>query len=61
MRPTQHPSIGKREGTLEVRERGGFRASPAAKRFDAGEDVPAHLDVANARRPEQECKRINVD
>jgi len=38
-----------------------MKAREFDKRFDAGEDVSAHLDVASARRPEQECKRVNVD
>lgn len=29
--------------------------------FDQGKDVTAALDVAKARRPKQEQKRVNVD
>ena len=29
--------------------------------FDAGKDVTAELDVAKARRPKHEAKRVNVD
>ncbi|UCE70736.1 MAG: hypothetical protein JSU99_05335, partial [Nitrospiraceae bacterium] len=28
---------------------------------DEGEDISKHLDIAKARRPEQEQKRVNVD
>ncbi|MDI6448794.1 type II toxin-antitoxin system BrnA family antitoxin [Anaerobaca lacustris] len=38
-----------------------MKAREFDKRFDAGEDVSKHLDVANARRPEQQQKRVNVD
>jgi hypothetical protein len=38
-----------------------MKAREFDKQFDAGEDVSRHLDVANARRPGQECKRVNVD
>ena len=31
------------------------------KAFDSGESVIKHLDLARARRPEQEQKRVNVD
>ncbi len=31
------------------------------KKFDEGADISMHLDVKNARRPEQEQKRVNVD
>lgn len=30
-------------------------------RFDAGEDITTQLDLAKARRPSQEQKRVNVD
>lgn len=30
-------------------------------KFDAGADVLADLDLARARRPRQESKRVNVD
>lgn len=29
--------------------------------FDSGKDVTAALDLANARRPNQEQRRVNVD
>jgi hypothetical protein len=38
-----------------------MKAREFDKRFDTGEDVSKHLDVANARRPEQQQKRVNVD
>ncbi len=38
-----------------------MKAREFDRRFDAGEDVSKHLDVANARRPEQQQKRVNVD
>lgn len=38
-----------------------MKAREFDKRFDAGEDVSNYLDVANARRPEQQQKRVNVD
>lgn len=38
-----------------------MKAEEFDRRFDAGEDVSAHLDLAKARRPEQEQKRVNVD
>ena len=37
------------------------KASDFDKKFDVGEDITEHLDVKNARRPEQEQKRVNVD
>lgn len=37
------------------------KASDFDKRFDDGEDVTMHLDLKNARRPEHEQKRVNVD
>ena len=29
--------------------------------FDAGKDITGALDLANAKRPKQEQKRVNVD
>jgi hypothetical protein len=29
--------------------------------FDSGEDVLGHLDIAKAKRPAQEQRRVNVD
>lgn len=31
------------------------------KKFDGGEDITQDLDLAKARRPEQQQKRVNVD
>jgi hypothetical protein len=31
------------------------------KKFDEGVDISRQLDLKNARRPEQEQKRVNVD
>lgn len=31
------------------------------KKFDAGEDVIADLDLSRARRPNQDARRVNVD
>ena len=30
-------------------------------KFDDGEDITEHLDLANARRPDSAPKRVNVD
>ena len=38
-----------------------MKAKDIDKKFDEGGDITAHLDVAKARRPEQEQKRVNVD
>lgn len=38
-----------------------MKASDFDKKFDAGESVITELDVARARRPGEEVKRINVD
>jgi hypothetical protein len=38
-----------------------MKAREFDKRFDEGEDVSAYLDMAKARRPGQEQKRVNVD
>ena len=38
-----------------------MKASDFDRKFDAGEDITAHLDLSKARRPEQEQKRVNVD
>jgi len=37
------------------------KASDFDKKFDDGEDITADLDLDNARRPEYEQKRVNVD
>lgn len=31
------------------------------KKFDAGENITKYLDLSEARRPEHEQKRVNVD
>jgi hypothetical protein len=38
-----------------------MKASEFGKKFDDGEKVLTELDLARARRPEEETKRINVD
>ena len=38
-----------------------MKASEFDKRFDAGEDVSDELDLAGARRPGREPRRVNVD
>jgi len=38
-----------------------MKASEFEKKFDNGENILADLDVAHARRPGEETKRINVD
>jgi hypothetical protein len=38
-----------------------MKASEFDKRFDAGEDVTGEIDVAGARRPGREQRRVNVD
>ncbi len=38
-----------------------MKAKDFDKKFDEGQDVSRHLDMAKARRPEQEQKRVNVD
>lgn len=38
-----------------------MKAKELDKKFDAGEDVSEYLDVAKARRPQQDQKRVNVD
>lgn len=38
-----------------------MRARDFDKKFDAGEDVTRHLDLAKARRLGHEQKRVNVD
>ena len=38
-----------------------MKAKDFDKAFDSGEDVTKFLDLSNARRPEQEQKRVNVD
>jgi hypothetical protein len=38
-----------------------MKAHEFDERFDAGEDITAHLDLSRARRPQLELKRVNVD
>jgi hypothetical protein len=38
-----------------------MKASEFDKKFDNGENIIDELDVAHARRPGEETKRINVD
>ena len=38
-----------------------MKAKELDKKFDAGEDISEYLDVAKARRPQQNQKRVNVD
>jgi hypothetical protein len=38
-----------------------MKASEFDKKFDNGENMIGDLDVAKARRPGEETKRINVD
>ena len=38
-----------------------MKAKAFDKKFESGEDIMAYLDMAKARRPEQEQKRVNVD
>lgn len=38
-----------------------MKAREFDKKFDAGDDITEHLDLAKARRPAQEQKRVSVD
>ena len=38
-----------------------MKASELDKRFDDGEDITGELDLASARRPNREQRRVNVD
>ena len=38
-----------------------MRARTFDQKFDAGEDISAHVDWSRARRPNVELKRVNVD
>ena len=38
-----------------------MRADEFDERFDRGEDITSSLDLANARRPGIEQRRVNVD
>ena len=37
------------------------KARDFGKKFDEGADVSKHQDLKNAKRPEREQKRVNVD
>lgn len=43
------------------RRSGGMKAKEFDKKLDRGEDVSASLDLAKARRPGEEQRRVNVD
>jgi len=38
-----------------------MKAEEFDRRFESGQDVTRYLDMARARRPGQEVKRVNVD
>lgn len=38
-----------------------MKAKELDKKFDEGESVLKHMDLAKARRPNQEQRRVNVD
>ncbi|MFT4572512.1 MAG: hypothetical protein ACI8TX_003678 [Hyphomicrobiaceae bacterium] len=38
-----------------------MKAKDLETKFDTGEDITKYLDLAKARRPGQEPKRVNVD
>jgi hypothetical protein len=38
-----------------------MKADEFDRKFDRGEDVTPHLDIAEARRPGYEQRRVNVD
>ncbi|MFQ6759337.1 MAG: CopG family transcriptional regulator [Deltaproteobacteria bacterium] len=38
-----------------------MKAKDFEKKFETGEDITAHLDLSQARRPEQDSKRVNID
>jgi hypothetical protein len=38
-----------------------MKAKQLDRKFDAGEDITAYLDLVKARRPGHELKRVNVD
>jgi len=41
--------------------RRSMKASELDKRFDDGENITGELDLASARRPNREQRRVNVD
>ena len=38
-----------------------MKARDFDRKFDRGEDVTDHLDIARARRPDEQQRRVNVD
>lgn len=38
-----------------------MKAAEFDKRFEAGEDITAHVDWSKSRRPNTEARRVNVD
>lgn len=38
-----------------------MKATEFDKRFEAGEDITAHVDWSRSRRPNREARRIEVD
>jgi hypothetical protein len=38
-----------------------MKAKDLDKRFDAGNDISKHLDLAHAKRTNEEPRRVNVD
>jgi hypothetical protein len=38
-----------------------MKAKEFDEKFEEGKDISQHLDIAKARRPAQEQKRVNVD
>lgn len=38
-----------------------MRANELDEKFDVGEDITTHLDLAAARRPLRDQRRVNVD
>jgi hypothetical protein len=38
-----------------------MKAKELEEKFDAGEDISQYLDISQARRPQQDQKRVNVD
>ena len=46
---------------LSFRMNRPVKAKTVDRNFDAGDDVSKHLDLAKARRVNQESRRVNVD
>lgn len=38
-----------------------MKAKDFDRKFDAGDDMSAHVDWSKARRPNSEARRVNVD